>query len=116
MDPTIAGYIVLLALTLGLSGALRAEREHCGRGLLLVIALAGFLVVASLATLLTAGSGAIMIIAAVATFFAAQSATTGFLLLRQEIHAEQQADQVIPETSPTTTAETAQQPTHKQGE
>ncbi|HHQ68774.1 MAG TPA: hypothetical protein ENM98_00495 [Halothiobacillaceae bacterium] len=116
MDPTIAGYIVLLALTLGLSGALRAEREHCGRGLLLVIALAGFLVVASLATLLTAGSGTIMIIAAIATFFAAQSATTGFLLLRQEIHAEQHADQAMPETNQNTPARTTQQPNQKQGE
>ena len=114
MDPTIAGYIVLLALTLGLSGALRAEREHCGRGLLLVIALAGFLVVASLATLLTAGSTAIMLLGAVATFFAAQAATTGFLLLRQEIHAEQEADQVIPETETKTPSTAATAP--KQGE
>ena len=88
MDPTIAAYVVLLALALGLTGALRAEREHCGRGLLIVTTLSGFLVVAAVSALLTSQSAFELVLSTVAVFFGAQSAATAFLLLRQEIHAE----------------------------
>ncbi len=88
MDPTIAAYVVLLALALGLTGALRAEREHCGRGLLIVTTLTGFLVVAAVSALLTAQSALELVLSTVAVFFAAQAAATAFLLLRQEIQAE----------------------------
>ncbi|MFW6021428.1 MAG: hypothetical protein ACOCPR_05005 [Guyparkeria sp.] len=88
MDPTIAAYVVLLALALGLTGALRAEREHCGRGLLIVTTLAGFLVVAAVSALLTSQSALELVLSTVAVFFGAQAAATAFLLLRQEIHAE----------------------------
>ncbi|HSH83635.1 MAG TPA: hypothetical protein VK979_00530 [Guyparkeria sp.] len=88
MDPTIAIYVVLLAVTLGLTGALRAEREHCGRGLLIVTTLSGFLVVAAVSALLTSQSALELVLATIAVFFGAQSAATAFLLLRQEIHAE----------------------------
>lgn len=88
MDPTIAAYVVLLSLALGLTGALRAEREHCGRGLLIVTTLSGFLVVAAVSALLTSQSALELLLSTVAVFFGAQSAATAFLLLRQEIHAE----------------------------
>ena len=88
MDPTIAAYVVLLALALGLTGALRAEREHCGRGLLIVTTLSGFLVVAAVSALLTSQSALELVLSTVAVFFGAQAAATAFLLLRQEIHAE----------------------------
>ncbi len=88
MDPTIAAYVVLLALTLGLTGALRAEREHCGRGLLIVTTLAGFLVVAAVSALLTSQSALELVLSTIAVFFGAQSAATAFLLLRQEVHTE----------------------------
>jgi uncharacterized membrane protein len=88
MDPTIAAYVVLLALALGLTGALRAEREHCGRGLLIVTTLSGFLVVAAVSALLTSQSALELLLSTVAVFFGAQAAATAFLLLRQEIHAE----------------------------
>ncbi len=88
MDPTIAAYTVLLALALGLTGALRAEREHCGRGLLIVTTLAGFLVVAAVSALLTSQSALELVLSTIAVFFGAQAAATAFLLLRQEVHAE----------------------------
>lgn len=88
MDPTIAAYVVLLSLALGLTGALRAEREHCGRGLLIVTSLSGFLVVAAVSALLTSQSVLELLLSTVAVFFGAQAAATAFLLLRQEIHAE----------------------------
>ena len=88
MDPTIAAYVVLLALALGLTGALRAEREHCGRGLLIVTTLSGFLVVAAVSALLTSQSALELVLSTIAVFFGAQAAATAFLLLRQEIHAE----------------------------
>lgn len=88
MDPTIAAYVVVLALALGLTGALRAEREHCGRGLLIVTTLTGFLVVAAVSALLTSQSVLELVLSTIAVFFAAQGAATAFLLLRQEIHAE----------------------------
>ena len=88
MDPTIAAYVVLLALALGLTGALRSEREHCGRGLLIVTTLSGFLVVAAVSALLTSQSALELVLSTIAVFFGAQSAATAFLLLRQEVHAE----------------------------
>jgi CHASE2 domain-containing sensor protein len=88
MDPTIAAYVVLLALTLGLTGSLRAEREHCGRGILIVSTLSGFLVVAAVSALLNAGSAVSLILSTVAVFFSAQAAATAFLLLHQEVRSE----------------------------
>ncbi|HER35688.1 MAG: hypothetical protein JXJ30_01945 [Halothiobacillaceae bacterium] len=88
MDPTIAAYVVLLALAVGLTGSLRAEREHCGRGLLIVTTLSGFLVVAAVSALLTSHSILELLLSTIAVFFGAQAAATSFLLLRQEIHAE----------------------------
>ena len=88
MDPTIAAYVVILALALGLTGALRAEREHCGRGILIVTTLAGFLVVAAVSALLSAQSALELVLSTVAVFFGAQSAATAFLLLRQEVQSE----------------------------
>ncbi|WP_372591943.1 hypothetical protein [Guyparkeria sp.] len=88
MDPTIAAYVVILALALGLTGALRAEREHCGRGILIVTTLAGFLVVAAVSALLSAQSALELVLSTIAVFFGAQSAATAFLLLRQEVHSE----------------------------
>ncbi len=88
MDPTIAAYVVVLALALGLTGALRAEREHCGRGVLIVTTLAGFLVVAAVSALLSAQSALELVLSTIAVFFGAQSAATAFLLLRQEVQSE----------------------------
>ena len=88
MDPTIAAYVVLLALALGLTGSLRAEREHCGRGILIVSTLSGFLVVAAVSALLNAQSAMGLVLSTVAVFFSAQAAATAFLLLHQEVHSE----------------------------
>jgi len=88
MDPTIAAYVVLLALALGLTGSLRAEREHCGRGILIVSTLAGFLVVAAVSALLSAQSAVALVLSTIAVFFSAQAAATAFLLLHQEIRSE----------------------------
>ncbi|MGM0516543.1 MAG: hypothetical protein ACQER6_02970 [Pseudomonadota bacterium] len=88
MDPTIAAYVVLLALALGLTGSLRAEREHCGRGILIVSTLTGFLVVAAVSALLNAESAVSLVLSTIAVFFSAQGAATAFLLLRQEVHSE----------------------------
>jgi len=88
MDPTIAAYVVLLALALGLTGSLRAEREHCGRGILIVSTLSGFLVVAAVSALLSAQSAVSLVLSTIAVFFSAQAAATAFLLLHQEVRSE----------------------------
>jgi len=88
MDPTIAAYVVLLALALGLTGSLRAEREHCGRGILIVSTLSGFLVVAAVSALLGAQSAVALVLSTIAVFFSAQAAATAFLLLHQEVRSE----------------------------
>lgn len=89
MDPVIALYVLLLATVFGLSWFQHGDHVRRGRGLLVAAALAGFLLVAAVSALVTAGTVLGQMLAALAVLFAAQGATASIALLWHELRADE---------------------------
>lgn len=88
MDPVILLYTVLLATAFGLSWFQHGDHQRQGRALLVSAVLAGFLLAAAVSALVQATSVLGQILAALATLFAAQSATASIALLWHEVVAD----------------------------